>query len=192
MIRRKLKRYHHFKGNDLSPSERVQRRVVELLINSKIHDSERESSVIFELKHSCECIQIARILAQKRGLNIELSETAAALHDIYVIAKGRYKDHGKLGASMAENILREIGGFSAKEIATICKAVKHHSEKDIYSDDPYSEVIKDTDVFDCSLIENSIDEYKLTKSQSMVREYIKRVKKVRRELGLPTAPVFRK
>lgn len=184
--------YHHFKGNDLTPSEKVERKVVELLLTSNCPDSKRDSSMVFELKHSSKIVQVARILAQKRNLNIDLSETAAALHDIYVIVYGLYKDHAKLGRPIAEKILNEIGGFSKEEIITICDAVAHHSEKDIHTNDPYIELIKDADVFDCSMYKQAEAEYKRIKSPKVFEEYTKRVIKVRRELGLPEKPVYRK
>jgi len=90
------KSYHHFKGDNLTPSEKVERKIVELLLNSKIPDRKRESSIVFELKHSSECVQVARIIAQKRNLDISLAESIAALHDIYVIVNGTYKEHAKL------------------------------------------------------------------------------------------------
>lgn len=62
-----LKDLHHYKGNELTPSEKIERKVVELLLDSKLPDSKRESSIVWELKHSSGCCQIARILAQKRG-----------------------------------------------------------------------------------------------------------------------------
>src|SRR3989338_2414547 len=136
----KLKDFHHYKGDELSRSEKVERKVAELLLTSSLADSERESSIIWELKHSSGCVQIARILAQKRDLNVEISEVASILHDIYVIVEGKYKDHGKLGAPIARKILEETGGFNEKEIETITQAVVHHSEKEIYSDDPYIEL----------------------------------------------------
>ncbi|MBM3283133.1 HD domain-containing protein [Candidatus Gottesmanbacteria bacterium] len=184
--------YHHYKGTSLSPSEKVEKKVVELLLNSKIPDGKRESSVVFELKHSSECIQIARILAQKRGLNLDLADAIAALHDIYVIVKGIYQNHGELGAPIAKKILKEIGGFSALEIRTITEAIAHHSKKDIHTDDPYIELIKDADVFACSFYKNSQEEYRRIKSPELFEAYAGRVKKVRRELGLPAEPVFRK
>lgn len=184
--------YHHFKDESLSPSEKVERKVVQLLLNSKIPDEKRESSIVFELKHSSECIQVARILAQKRNLDLALAETAAALHDIHVIVEGTYKDHAKLGAPIAEKILNEIGGFTEQQIKIICDAVAHHSEKDIYTNDAYIELVKDADVFACSLYKNAESEYKRIKSPAIFEEYEKRVKKVRTELGLPDNPVFRK
>lgn len=186
------KPYHHFKGNYLTSSEKVEKKVVELLLNSKIPDSKRESSIIFELKHSSECVQIARILAQKRNLNISLAESIAALHDIYVIVNGIYKNHAELGAPIAKGIMKKIGGFSAKEIKIISDAVAHHSEKDIYTENSYIELIKDADVFTCSLYKNAEDEYRLSKSDSLFQEYSNRVKKVRKELGLNPNQVWRK
>lgn len=186
-----LKDFHHYKGDDLSRSEKMERKVVELLLTSTVPDSERDSSIIFELKHSSGCCQIARILAQKRKLDIEISELAAILHDIYVIVEGKYKDHGKLGAPIADKLLREIGGFSEKEIKIITNVVSHHSEKEVYSDDPYTELVKDADVFDCSLYKNSEGAYRIHKPEHIFKEYVNRIKKVREELNLPVEEVFR-
>lgn len=146
-----LKDFHHYKGSDLTRSEKVERKVVELLLSSKISDDQRDSSIVWEFKHSSGCCQIARILAQKRNLDVGISEVAAILHDIYIIVEGKYKDHAKLGSPIAKQILEEIGDFSAQEIQTITNAIAHHSEKEIYSDNPYIELVKDVGVFDCSL-----------------------------------------
>ncbi|OGK41217.1 hypothetical protein A3A74_04200 [Candidatus Roizmanbacteria bacterium RIFCSPLOWO2_01_FULL_35_13] len=186
------KSYHHFKGDNLTPSEKVERKIVELLLNSKIPDRKRESSIVFELKHSSECVQVARIIAQKRNLDISLAESIAALHDIYVIVNGTYKEHAKLGALITKKIMIEIGGFSDKEISIVSNAVAHHSEKDVYTDNPYIELIKDADVFACSLYKNAEDEYRLSKSELLFQEYSNRVKKVRKELGLNPNQVWRK
>lgn len=183
--------YHHYKGNNLTPAEKAERKVVELLLESKLSNSVRESSVVFELKHSSGCCQIARILAQKRGLDVTICETAALMHDIYVIVEGKYSDHAKNGAPIARNILEEIGGFSDEQIDTITNAIAHHSEKEIYSDDPYVELVKDVDVFDCSLYRGAEGYYRLHKPEHIFREYVKRIKKVRKELNLPSEPVFR-
>ena len=190
-MKNKLKDFHHFKGNELSRFEKVERKVIELILSSKVPDNKREDSIVFELKHAAGCTQIARILAQKRKLNIEISDTAATLHDIYVIVNGTYKDHGKLGSPIAERILLEIGGFSEKEIETITQAVAHHSEKEIYSDNPYIELVKDADVFDCSLYKNAEGSYRLHKPELVFNEYVNRIRKIREELGLKPEEVFR-
>lgn len=186
-----LKDFHHYKGDELSRSEKVERRVAELLLTSSLPDSKRESSIIWELKHSSSCVQIARILAQKRKLDIEISEVASILHDIYVIVEGKYKDHAKLGAPIAKEILEEVGGFSGDQINTITQAVAHHSEKEVYSNDSYIELVKDVDVFDCSLYKNAEGFYRIHKPEPIFNEYVARIKKVRDELGLRPEEVFR-
>lgn len=183
--------YHHYKGNGLTRSERVERKVIELLLSSKLPESQRESSIVWELKHSSGCLQIARILAEKRKLDIELAEVAAVLHDIYVIVYGKYKNHAKLGAPIAEKLLKEIGGFSLDEITIITSAVAHHSEKDIHSKDPYIELVKDVDVFDCSLYKGAEGDYRINKPEPVFHEYVKRIRNVRLELGLHPENIFR-
>ncbi|RJQ36985.1 HD domain-containing protein [Candidatus Microgenomates bacterium] len=189
---KKLKDFHHYKGNGLTRFEKVERRVIELIYSSEVPDGEREESKFFEFMHAWGCVAVAKILAQKRGLNIDLAVVIASLHDIYVIINGKYKDHAKLGVEISEKILREVGGFSDEEIETIKDAVLHHSEKEIYSNDPYSELIKDVDVFESSMYKNSEGYYILHKAKNIVEECVNRIKKVRKELGLPIDNVFRK
>lgn len=191
MIKPQFKAHHHYKGNFLTPAEQVERKVVELILRSKVPDSKREDSIVFELKHSSGCVQFARVLAQKRNLNIEIAEVAAVLHDIYVIKTGHYKNHAILGVPIAEKILKKISGFSDKEIKIITQSVAHHSEKDIYTDDPYIELIKDVDVLDCSLYKGAEGDYRVNKTEIIINEYIKRIKSVRKEIGLNPDQVWR-
>jgi hypothetical protein len=121
-----------------------------------------------------------------------LAEVIATLHDINVIVHGSYKDHAIRGGVIAKKILKDINGFSTEEINLICNAVSHHSEKTIYSQDPYVELIKDADVFDCSYFENSEDGYRADKSPLVFQHTVSRIQKVRAEIGLPDKPVFRK
>lgn len=186
-----LKDFHHYKGNDLSRFEKVERRVIELLLESKIADTDREDGLIFEIKHAAGCTQIARIIAQKRNLDVELADIASTLHDIYVVVTGKYQNHGPLGAPIAEKILRDVGEFSEDEIKTVYDAVFHHSEKEIYSDDPYIELVKDVDVFDCSLYKGAEGFYRIHKPENIFKEYVKRIKKIRAELGLSPDEPFR-
>lgn len=187
----KLKDFHHYKGPNLARSEKIERKVIQLLLLSKLSDNERESSVVWELKHASGCCQIARILAEKRKLDVEISEVVAVLHDIYVIVEGKYKDHARLGALIAEEILREIGGWSNEEIKTITEAIFHHSEKEIYTKNPNVELIKDVDAFDCSLYKGAEGYYRIHKPPHIFREYVNRLKQVRKELGLSIEDIFR-
>lgn len=187
-----LNDFHHYKGTYLTPAEKIERELIQIIINSNLPDEKRESSIVWELKHSSGCNQFARVLAQKRGLDVTISETAALIHDIYVIKEGKYANHAKLGAPLAKEILEKTGGFNVKQITQIVHAIAHHSEKEIYSDDPYAELVKDVDVFDCSLYRGSDNYYYLHKPAAIVKHYIARIKSVRSELGLPDEPVFRK
>lgn len=185
------KDFHHFKGNELTRSEKIQRKVIELLLKSKLSDEKRESSIVWELKHSSGCCQIGRILAQRRNLDIELAEIACLLHDICVISEGEYESHAKRGAEIAGKMLGDSKDFTKKEIELITEAIAHHSEKDVHTDKPYVELVKDADVFDCSLYENAKGFYILHKPKELYDEYVKRIKGVRKELGLKEYDVFR-
>ena len=176
--------YHHFKGNKLSRSEFVQRRVTQLILNSNLADAQRESSKIFELKHSSGCTQVGRILAGIRGLNKEYAELICVLHDIYVIVKGKYKNHARLGAPIAEKILKNTRKFSANEISLITEAVFHHSDKHVYTKNLYVELAKDADTLDCFLYDNVEGYYINNKPPKVAIEYFKRIIKLRKELGM--------
>ena len=176
--------YHHFKGNKLNRSELVQRKVIELILNSKLTDKERESSKVFELKHCSGCTQVGRILAEKRGLNKEYAELICALHDIYVIVKGKYKDHAHLGSQIAEKMLKNTKKFSEKDIKIITEAIFHHSDKHIYTKNPYVELAKDADTLDCFLYDNVEAYYTGNKPPKIAKEYFKRIIQLRKEMGM--------
>ncbi|UCD04229.1 MAG: HD domain-containing protein [Candidatus Woesearchaeota archaeon] len=178
------KRFHHFKGNELSRSEKIERKVIQMLLDSNLPDSKRDSSIIWEIKHISGCISLGRILALKRNLDLEICDIISSLHDSSLIVSGSYKEHAKKSADVAKKILQESGEFTNKEIQLIITAIANHSAKN-QIDDPYSEFIKDVDVLDCSLYQNSLDEYTLTKSPDMLKAYENRLKNVRKELGLP-------
>jgi uncharacterized protein len=180
-----MKDFHHFKGNDLSRSEKIQRAVIEQLVKSKLPDEKRENSIVWELKHCAGCCQIGRILAEKRGLDVEISEIICTLHDLYAIQEGKYESHAKKSAELAKKMLEKSGDFSENEISAITEAIAHHSEKEVYSGKPYLELAKDADVLDCALYENSESFYILHKPKDVYEEYMKRAIKIKKELGLP-------
>lgn len=177
--------YTHFKGNELSRSELIERFVVETIMKSKRSNDDRSWSKVFEIKHSSSVIQLGRILAQKRGLNEELVVVICALHDIYVDDSGRVTDHADMGAKIADKILKKTKKFTDKEVTLIVRAIREHSNKHKISKDPYVELIKDVDVFDCGLYKGVHDAYVYEKSAKICKSYFERIKKVREELGLP-------
>ncbi|OGG02265.1 hypothetical protein A2W14_00870 [Candidatus Gottesmanbacteria bacterium RBG_16_37_8] len=186
-----LKDYHHFKGNQLSRSEKIQRLVTQTILESKIPDNKREDSIVWELKHHAGCVEVGRILAIKRNLDIEIAEIICVLHDIYTIKTGKYTDHARKGAEIAKKILLDTKEFNKNEINIITEAISEHSNKHIYTDKPYVELVKDADVFECSLYQGAKGFYKLHKSEKAYREYVNRIRSVRGELGLTTNIIFR-
>ncbi|MBI2430994.1 MAG: HD domain-containing protein [Candidatus Levybacteria bacterium] len=189
-MKSKLKDFHHYKGSGLTRFEKVEKKVIEHILSTKIPDQNREDSQTFEFLHASGCMQVGKILAQKRNLDVNLAGTACVLHDIFVIINGTYKNHGIEGAAIAEKILREIGGFPEEEIRIITQAVAHHSEKEVKSNDPYTELVKDADVFENSLYKNAEGFYRIHKPPHIFQKYVKRIIKVRNELNLPEKPIF--
>jgi uncharacterized protein len=181
--------YHHYKG-DLPRSESIQRLVIQRIIDSKIADDQRENSKIWELKHCNTCLQIGRILALKRGLNTELAEVICVLHDIYAIDTGKYKNHAFLGSQIARTILEETKNFTQDEIDLICSAIAEHSNKHVYSKNPYYELIKDADVYDCLLYDGTANYYRQNKEPDVCKEYFRRMQNVSQELGVPLPENF--
>lgn len=160
-----------------------------LIKPNALPDSERESSVVFELKHSSGTLQFARALAHKRGLNLDSAAAGALLHDIYVIEEGKYKDHAALGAPIARDHMEQVGGFTEGEIADAETLVKSHSDKHVWSDNPYSEFGKDVDVLDCFLYPGAFDYYLLHKPFAVFFHYLKRAKNMWGDLNLPAEPI---
>lgn len=185
--------YHHFRRGAVPRADRVARceqRVVELLLESELTEDQRESSLAFELKHHHSVAQFARILARKRGLSIDACTVGALLHDIYVAVEGRYADHAHLGLPIAEGVLDEIGGFSGEERSMVGRIVFHHSDKHLWSDDPFVEFGKDADVLDCFLYPGAFGFYLRHKKLDVFQHYLARAKAVWAEIGMPADPRF--
>lgn len=188
-----IKGHHHYKKELIGPADRVascERHVIDLLLTSLLADADRDSSVAFELKHHAGTTQMARVLARTRRLPVDVCTVGVLLHDIYVIIHGRYKGHAHLGASIAVQIVTEIGGFSDQEIDQIRRIVYHHSDKHVWSDDPFEEFGKDADILDCFLYPNPLPDYLIHKSLYVLSHYLRRAKRVWHELNIPQDPEF--
>lgn len=85
------------------------------------------------------------LLARKRGLDAELCATAGMLHDISTYETNDDRDHARLSAGRAATILRHTGAYTEEEIAAICDAIAHHSDKaGVHG--ALAELLKDADV----------------------------------------------
>ncbi|WP_105618015.1 HD domain-containing protein [Vallitalea okinawensis] len=147
------------------------------------NDDNQVLPVMWQMMHMFSCSQLSKLVAMKRGLDPELAGIIAALHDIGVIELNVRKEHGKKGGSLIikwcetynEQLAEEEGIITTSEIATIKEAVEHHSDKDIYTDEDYIELMKDVDALDRYL--HGVE----TKD-----EYVSRCEKVLEELGIQT------
>ena len=183
-----LKEYHHFREDFRYSFDRVakyERYIIDLLLKSQRSDSERESSICWELKHQASTVQFAKILALKRNLPIEVCAVGLLLHDINSIIYGTYKNHAHQGSKLAEDIFAKLGGFSDEEKNEILKIIYNHSDKHILSNDPFEEFGKDVDVLDCFLYDGAFDFYLGHKSLLEFKGYLDRAKNIWKELGLP-------
>lgn len=189
-----LQRHHHFRWDLISPDDRLAKleaRIVSLLLETKIKDEARDSSVAFELKHQAGVAQCGRILAAKRDLDLELAAAGALLHDIYVIVTGSYEDHARRGGPIADELLDQTGSYQPAEKGIVGRIVTNHSDKHIISDDAYIEFGKDADVLDCMLYPDALDEYLLVKPLDKVKCYFARAQSIWAELGIPIPPAFK-
>jgi len=94
--------------------------------------------------------QNCTLLAIKRGLNVELCTIMGMLHDIYTYKFSYVKEHAILGATEAENLLKDLNLFTDDEIQIVRNSILHHSDKKT-KHNKYSELLKDADVLQNSL-----------------------------------------
>jgi 8-oxo-dGTP pyrophosphatase MutT (NUDIX family) len=144
-------------------------------------DEDRDLPILWNVMHMYSSLQIAKLLAMRRGINFELAAITAALHDIAVIKTKKTKNH----AENAEKYIREvITSFNEsnkgkmifinqEEEDMIIRAVINHSNKGEYSNDSFIELLKDVDSLDRYLHGVKTD-----------GEYLVRCKKTLRELGI--------
>ena len=117
------------------------RKYVNAELNKLEDDDKRNSAIV----HLYGVSLAATILAEKRGLDSELSSMAAMLHDLYAYKSGSYDDHAHKGAELARTILEELQLTDEKETDIICSAIYHHDDKHVI-DSEMDEVLKDADV----------------------------------------------
>jgi uncharacterized protein len=104
-------------------------------------------------------MQIAKLLALKRGLNPELAGLTCALHDIHTLLTGSTKNHGLNADNHIKEIISEynkqftgkLPEITREEEERITNAIKVHSDKISVSDDPLTELLRDVDSIDSFL-----------------------------------------
>lgn len=131
-------------------------------ILSMVYNDIRKSDIIREIPlkwsimHMYSASQIGKILGYKRGLDVEICGLIGALHDLYTIETGKRENHDTLSERYIRDLILRYNSLERKKLPeiteieenTIINSVITHSQIDIYTNDLYSEFIKDLDSFD--------------------------------------------
>ena len=115
-----------------------------------------ELPVLWYVMHLYSSLQVAKILAMKRGLDVEIAAISAALHDIAVIVTNQTNDHAKNGEKYVRKIIEDYNEsitndrlkITESELEIIVNSIIKHSEIEIFSEDSYVELLKDVDSYD--------------------------------------------
>lgn len=155
-------------------------RLLEMLFEemSVLINEGRELPVLWDVMHLYSSLQVAKILAMKRGLDLELAAITAAFHDIAVVATKKTNNHAQNAEKFVREITRDYNQnitnyrlqITNEELEIIISVVIKHSEVEIFSEDPYVELLKDVDSFDKYLHGIETEGYFLIRSKNVIKE----------------------
>lgn len=117
------------------------RQAVDTVLRQNPVEEHRRNGVVHLYGVSALCVQ----LALRRGLDPQLCAVAGMLHDISTYTTGDPTDHAHLSAIDAQRIMATAQGFTESEIALVCDAISHHSDKG-GTHGEMAELLKDADV----------------------------------------------
>lgn len=146
-----------------------------------LEDEGRDLPIKWNMMHMYSSSQLAKILALRRGIDMELASIAATLHDIAVIMTKKRDNHAERAEEYVRQAIKDfnnkngekLGRINDEEVELLVKAISQHSNKEEYTQDSFVELLKDID---------SLDRYLHgIKSEGA---YIERCKKVFNELGI--------
>lgn len=162
--------------------KRVNRLLVTLFEEMRYLDDEgRDLSIKWNMMHMYSSSQLAKIIALRRGMDMELASIAATLHDIAVIVSKKKDNHAERAEEYVRKAIKEfndkngekLGKINDEEVELLIKAISQHSNKEEYTDDLFVELLKDID---------SVDRYLHgIKSEGA---YVDRCRQVFKELGI--------
>jgi uncharacterized protein len=121
-----------------------------------LDDDGRDLPIRWNVMHMYSTSQLAKLVALRRGMDVELAALAAALHDIATVITKMTKDH----AVKAEPYVKEMVSLyntkwrgnlpelTKEEEEQLLKAILVHSDKETYSEDALAELMKDVDCLD--------------------------------------------
>lgn len=164
-------------------------RIVSMLFEEirSLSDEGRDLPIRWNVMHMYSSSQLAKLLALRKGLNMELASIAAAIHDIAVIVTKKTEGHAEKAEKYVRDFIekynksileKNIQIITDEEEALLINAIIKHSDKKTYSDDPFVELLKDVD---------SLDRYLHgIKSEGA---YLERCTKVFNEFGIETPTI---
>ena len=100
--------------------------------------------------HLAYSASLSALIARKRGLDMEIAQTAGYLHDLWLHWHVPYDDavarrHAAEGAHLAEHMLRETRAYTDDEICTVRRMIENHDFLE-QTHDEMSEIMKDADM----------------------------------------------
>jgi len=159
--------------------KRLNRILAMLLSEMKdLTDEGRDLPVRWNIMHMYSSSQLAKLLAIHRGMDAEMAGIAAALHDIGVVMTKKHEGHAEVAPQYVYDFLEKYNRESEgrlpevikEEMDTIVNAILQHSEKEIYSDDPFVELLRDVDSLDAYLHGVKIEGGRLERSKRVMKE----------------------
>lgn len=141
--------------------------LIDATVNAIADPSEHRAAYI----HLYGVAQCMVLLAGRRGLDPELSRIIGLLHDIYSYRTGNSEQHAVHGAEIVrEMFANELAGlFTEEEQGIIVDAIAHHSEKNAVHG-PYEELLKDADVIQRYLYDETTEGLCRTRVESTAAE----------------------
>lgn len=134
----------------------------------------REIPIIWSIMHMFGTVQLAKLLALKRGIDPELAALTSAFHDIYTLHTGLTENHATLAKKYIIEIIKEydkrrgkLPEITGDEVERIIRVVDVHGKKHNFSDDPLKELLKDVDSLDAFL--SGLSDLNLKKGQTTGR-----------------------
>lgn len=100
--------------------------------------------------------QLASLMAIKEGLNPELAGLIACLHDVGSVMTGKRENHAEIAEPFVRDIISKynkelrlnLNKINDEEVELIVEAIVSHSDKDVYTNKPYVELMKNVDSLD--------------------------------------------
>jgi uncharacterized protein len=161
------------------PVKRLNRMLTMLLFDMKdLSDEGRDLPIRWNIMHMYSSSQLAKLLAMHREIEPELAGIAAALHDIGVVMTKKHEGHAEAAVKYIEDFIEKfndewgtkLSKVTQEEKEEIIKAIVQHSEKKIYSDDPFVELLKDVDSLDGYLHGIKTEGTRLERCKNVMRE----------------------